>query len=130
MACVLLLESHMSEVRSILIADDDGEVRDALAIALRAEGYRVRVVRDAYEARRVFAATHPDLLLSDIRMPGDGLSLLHQVHDISPETPVILMTALESPGDRQRAIEGGATDFLLKPVFGERLRAALGRALD
>jgi phosphoserine phosphatase RsbU/P len=120
----------MSEAPSILIADDNGEMRDALAIALREEGYRVRAARDAYEARRVFAATHPDLLLSDIRMPGDGFSLLRQVHDMSPETPVILMTAFEHPGDRDQAIEGGASDFLVKPLVGERLRTALRRALD
>jgi DNA-binding NtrC family response regulator len=120
----------MSDARSILIADDNGDVRDALAIALREEGYRVRAARDAYEARRLFAATHPDLLLSDIRMPGDGLSLLRQVHDMSPGTPVILMTAFERPGDRSQAIEGGATDFLVKPVVGDRLRAALRRAFD
>jgi len=120
----------MSEARSILIADDNGELRDALAIALREEGYRVRAARDAYEARRVFAATHPDLLLSDIRMPGDGLSLLRHVHDTSPETPVILMTGFERPGDRKRAIAEGASDFLVKPVIGERLRAALRRAFD
>ena len=120
----------MSEARSILIADDNGDVRDALAIALREEGYHVRAARDAYEARRLFAATHPDLLLSDIRMPGDGLSLLRQVHDMSPETPVILMTAYEQPGDRNQAIEGGASDFLVKPVVGDRLRAALRRAFD
>ena len=120
----------MSEARSILIADDNGDVRDALAIALREEGYHVRAARDAYEARRLFAASHPDLLLSDIRMPGDGLSLLRQVHDMSPETPVILMTAYEQPGDRNQAIEGGASDFLVKPVVGDRLRAALRRAFD
>jgi CheY-like chemotaxis protein len=89
----------------------------------------VCAARDADEARRLFAATHPDLLLTDVRMPGDGLSLLRDVHDMSPETPVILMTAFEQPGDRSRAIEGGAADFLLKPVVGERLRAALRRAL-
>ena len=120
----------MSEARSILIADDNGELRDALAIALREEGYHVRAARDAYEARRLFAATHPDLLLSDIRMPGDGLSLLRQVHDMSPQTPVILMTGYEQPGDRNQAIEGGAADFLVKPVVGDRLRAALRRAFD
>jgi len=120
----------MSEARSILIADDNGDVRDALAIALREEGYHVRAARDAYEARRLFATSHPDLLLSDIRMPGDGLSLLRQVHDMSPETPVILMTAYEQPGDRNQAIEGGASDFLVKPVVGDRLRAALRRAFD
>jgi CheY-like chemotaxis protein len=120
----------MSEVRSILIADDDSEVREALAVALRAEGYCVRAARDAYEAQRVFASSHPDVVLSDIRMPGDGMMLLRRVHDMSPETPVILMTALEQPGDRGRALAGGARDFLLKPVVGERLRTALRRVLD
>ena len=120
----------MSEARSILIADDNSDVRDALAVALRAEGYRVRAVRDAYEAQRVFASSHPDVVLSDIRMPGDGMTLLRQLHDMSPETPVILMTALEQPGDRTRARAGGAKDFLLKPVVGERLRMVLRRVLD
>jgi len=120
----------MSEARSVLIADDNSDVRDALAVALRAEGYRVRAARDAYEAQRVFASSHPDVVLSDIRMPGDGMMLLRRVHDMSPETPVILMTALEQPDDRRQAIAGGAKDFLVKPVVGERLRSALRRVLD
>ena len=119
----------MSEARSVLIADDNSDVRDALAVALRAEGYRVRAARDAYEAQRVFASSHPDVVLSDIRMPGDGMVLLRRVHDMSPETPVILMTAFEQPDDRRQAIAGGAKDFLVKPVVGERLRSALRRVL-
>ena len=120
----------MAEARSILIADDNSDVRDALSIALRAEGYRVRAARDAYEAQRVFASSHPDVVLSDIRMPGDGMTLLRRVHDMSPETPVILMTGFEQPGDRTRALEGGAKDLLVKPVVGERLRNALRRVFD
>jgi CheY-like chemotaxis protein len=120
----------MSEARSILIADDNGDVRDALAVALREEGYRVRAARDAYEAQRIFATSHPDVVLSDIRMPGDGMTLLRRVHDMSPETPVILMTGFEQPGDRRRALAGGAKDLLVKPVVGERLRTALRSVLD
>jgi CheY-like chemotaxis protein len=120
----------MAEVRSILIADDNSDVRDALAFALRAEGYRVRAARDAYEAQRMFASSHPDIVLSDIRMPGDGMTLLRRVHDMSPETPVILMTGFEQPDDRKRALAGGAKDLLVKPVVGERLRNALRRVFD
>ena len=119
----------MSGACSILIADDNSDVRDALALALRAEGYRVRAARDAYEAQRMFASSHPDVVLSDIRMPGDGMTLLRRVHDMSPETPVILMTGFEQPGDRRRALAGGARAFLLKPVIGERLRSVLRRVL-
>jgi CheY-like chemotaxis protein len=120
----------MPEARSILIADDNGDVRDALAVALREEGYRVRAARDAYEAQRMFATSHSDVVLSDIRMPGDGMTLLRRVHDMSPETPVILMTGFEQPGDRRRALADGAKDLLVKPVVGERLRTALRRVLD
>ena len=120
----------MPEGRSILIADDNSDVRDALVVALRAEGYSVRAARDAYEAQRVFASSHADVVLSDIRMPGDGMTLLRRVHDMSPETPVILMTGFEQPGDRTRALAGGAKDLLVKPVVGERLRNALRRVLD
>jgi DNA-binding NtrC family response regulator len=118
----------MPEVRSILIADDNGDVRDALAIALRADGFGVSAASDAYEARRLFVAARPDLVLSDIRMPGDGMMLLRAVRTLSPGTPVILMTAFEQPGDRTRAMAGGATDFLVKPVMGARLLSAVSRA--
>jgi DNA-binding NtrC family response regulator len=117
------------EVRSILVADDNCDVRDALTVALRAEGFGVRAARDAYEARRLFLAARPDLVLSDIRMPGDGMMLLREERALSPGTPVILMTAFEQPGDRMRAVAGGAADFLVKPVMGERLRSAVTRAL-
>lgn len=118
----------MPEVCSVLIADDNCEVRDALTIALRAEGFGVRAARDAYEARRLFVADRPDVVMSDIRMPGDGMMLLREVRALSPRTPVILMTAYEQPGDRVRAVAGGAADFLVKPVMGERLRSAVTRA--
>src|SRR5262245_5473737 len=71
-------EECVPELRSILIADDNGEVRDALALALHAEGFDVRAARDAYEARRLFVASQPDLVLTDIRMPGDGMTLLSE----------------------------------------------------
>jgi DNA-binding NtrC family response regulator len=118
----------VSGVRQILIADDNSEVRDAFSIALRGAGFAVRAARDAYEARRLFCSLRPDLVLSDIRMPGDGMMLLREVHALSPETPVILVTGFELPGDRTRAMRGGAVDFLVKPVAGDRLRSAVSHA--
>jgi len=120
----------VSTARSILIADDDSDVREALSFALRDEGFSVRAAGDAYEARRLFVACRPDLVLSDVRMPGNGLRLLHELQAVSPGTPVILMTGFEQPGDRKRAFAEGAADFLVKPVVGERLRSALTRALS
>src|SRR5262245_22286016 len=102
--------------RSVLVADDNADVRDALAIALRGAGFGVRAARDAYEARRLVIASPPDVVLSDIRMPGDGMTLLREVRALSPGTPVILMTAFEQPGDRHRAFAAGAADFLMKPL--------------
>ena len=116
--------------RSILVADDNSDVRDSFALALRDEGFHVRAARDAYEARRLFADWRADLVLSDIRMPGDGMMLLQAVHTMSPRTPVILMTAFEQPGDRLRAMTGGAVDFLVKPIPGDLLRSAVTHAFE
>jgi DNA-binding response OmpR family regulator len=113
----------------ILLADDNAELREALAIALRDQGFGVQTARDAYEARRLFVTFRADVVLTDIRMPGDGLMLLREIRRLSPGTPVILMTAFERPGDRTRANDAGAADFLLKPVLGDRLRAAIGDAV-
>jgi len=113
----------------VLVADDNADVRAAFAHALRESGFAVRTARDAYEARRLMRGVWPDLVLSDIRMPGDGMTLLRDVRSLRPETPVIVMTAFEQPGDRRRALAAGAADFLVKPVGWERLRSALASAL-
>ena len=118
----------MPDARCILVADDNADVRDALSIALRDQGFGVRAARDAYEARRLFVAFRTDLVLTDIRMPGDGMMLLREVRALSPDTPVILMTAFERPGDRVRALDAGATGFLVKPVVGDGLRSAIDGA--
>lgn len=113
----------------MLVADDHADVRQALALALRQDGFVVSAVADAWEAKRLLARDAPDVVLTDIRMPGDGMMLLREVLVLRPGTPVILMTAFEQPGDRRRALAAGATDFLVKPIAPDRLRSALRRAL-
>lgn len=117
-------------VRSVLVADDNTDVRQAFLAALRADGIVARGAANVYEARRLIALDAPDVVLADIRMPGDGMVLLREVHAHHPGTAVIVMTAFDQPGDQRRAFGDGAVDFLVKPVSRERLREALLRAFS
>ena len=77
----------------VLVVDDDAAVCWAIEQALLGEGYRVRVAADAAAARRLLARERPDVMICDVRMPGEsGLDLLADVHARHRELPVIVMT--------------------------------------
>lgn len=116
---------------SVLIAEDDESLRRVAEYNLRQEGYAVTVARDGMEAAGILADDPPDLLLTDLRMPGaDGLSLLRQVRESALETEVILVTAFGTVDDAVRAMKDGAFDFITKPVRWEELRHTVARALE
>jgi signal transduction histidine kinase/ActR/RegA family two-component response regulator len=105
----------------VLVVDDDGEaVRLAEAI-LTAAGAAVRTCQDAATAMALFAADRPDVLVSDVEMPGeDGYSLVRRLRALSREeggeTPAIALTAYGRTQDRTRALEAGYTMHVPKPV--------------
>jgi DNA-binding NtrC family response regulator len=116
---------------SILIAEDDDSLRRVAEYNLREEGYTVSVAGDGEEAARLFSQAPPDLLLTDLRMPGrEGLDLLRQVRESGAETEVILVTAFGTVDDAVRAMKDGAFDFITKPVRWEELRHTVARALE
>ncbi|MFC5570886.1 nitrogen regulation protein NR(I) [Lysobacter yangpyeongensis] len=115
----------------IWIVDDDRSVRFVLATALRDEGYEVdgfENAADALAALRTRAV--PDLLFTDVRMPGDdGLVLLEKLKATHPELPVIVMSAYTDVASTAGAFRGGAHEFLSKPFDLDDAVALAGRAL-
>ncbi|MBL0210793.1 MAG: sigma-54-dependent Fis family transcriptional regulator [Holophagaceae bacterium] len=114
----------------ILVVDDDLAIREMVAMALEKSGYRVERA-DGYAAGRAsIRERRPDLIVSDIYMPGgSGLDLLKEVQELSDPPPLILMTAKGSIETAALALKDGVFDYLAKPfdldVMLERVRAAL-----
>ncbi|MSP60423.1 MAG: sigma-54-dependent Fis family transcriptional regulator [Myxococcales bacterium] len=109
-------EERADAALSILIADDDPDVRALIEVTLRSAGYRLMLAADGAGAAARLAASPVDILLCDIRMPKlDGLTLFRQVHRESPETDVILMSAFGDISEAVAAVQEGASDYVTKP---------------
>jgi len=115
------------------VVDDEPAVRDALARALRLEGYEVELAHDGAQALARLGAVGngppPDAVLLDVLMPGpDGLEVCRHMRAMGDTTPVLMLTARDGIGDRVAGLEAGADDYLPKPFALEELLARL-RAL-
>ncbi len=117
---------------SIYVCDDEAALRRMVVEYLTERGYRCREVEDAAALRLRLAEEPPDLVLLDVRMPGeDGLSALRDIRS-RPEGPaVIMLTAVSDTVDRIVGLELGADDYLAKPVdlreLDARIKAVLRR---
>ena len=115
--------------KSILLVDDEEGIRKVLSILLADMGYQVHTAATGAEALRTFEKLRPPIVLTDIKMPEmDGIELLRELKQISPETEVIMITG---HGDMDLAIKSvkyEATDFVTKPINDEILEIALQRA--
>ena len=111
--------------RKILLAEDDPEIRHLIHTILQRAGARVTSVRDASQALDHLLNESFDLLISDIAMPGeDGVALIHKVRQTIPgnqSIPAIALTAFASADDRNRILEAGYDDHLMKPLEPEIL---------
>jgi two-component system OmpR family response regulator len=121
-----------TERDTILIVDDDREIRDLLRLVLQANGLRPLVAADGRETRMRLQEHRVDLVVLDLMLPGeDGLALCRWLRDRT-QTPVIMLTALGSATDRIVGLEVGADDYLPKPFEPRellaRIRAVLRRA--
>ncbi len=121
----------MAEAAQVWIVDDDRSVRFVLAAALGEAGYRVTAFADAAEVLDALASGRaPDLLLTDVRMPGDsGLVLLDKLKAQRPRLPVIVMSAHTDVASTAGAFRGGAQEFLSKPFDMDEAVALVQRAL-
>jgi len=115
--------------QTILVVDDDAEIRQLVSDLLRREGYVVDAAEDAAAMDEVLARQLPDLMILDLMMPGeDGLSVCRRLRVSHPALPLVMLTAKSDETDRVVGLELGADDYLVKP-FGPRELLARVRAL-
>jgi two-component system response regulator AtoC len=120
-------------VGTILVGEDELEVREYLKMALRCLGYSVELAQDGDEVLEYLTAsdTLVSAVLLDIMMPQrDGMDVLKEIRRIDPHLPVIIVSGAHSTMNIVTAMKCGATDFLCKPVEHDELQKALARALE
>ena len=121
-----------SKPNTILVAEDEPEVRSYLKVALSCRGYDVEFAQDGEEALECVRAdgNRLSLVLMDILMPHkSGLDALREMRALRPDLPVIMLSGASSSCNIVMAMKTGAVDFLPKPVSHEDLRSALEKAL-
>jgi DNA-binding NtrC family response regulator len=109
--------------KRILVVDDENPVREICFRVLKGLGYNVETAATGDEAKNRFETQPYDLVITDLRMPGqlDGLTLGHAIKKTSPHTPIILMTGFPDVGDAVETLRLGALDYLIKPFGPEEL---------
>jgi two-component system response regulator PilR (NtrC family) len=117
---------------SILVCDDQRSICEMLDISLRKDGHRVETVNGGEAAKKKLSSANYELLITDIKMPQtDGIEVLRFARQSSPDTSVILITAVEDYEAAVQAVKGGAFDYIHKgPGLLEELKIAVGRALE
>jgi two-component system nitrogen regulation response regulator NtrX len=117
---------------SVLIVDDEANIRRMVGALLSAEGYDVVDAPDGRAGLAAAAAHDPDVALMDLMMPGDldGLAVLERLRASSPDLPVIMMSGRAALADAVRATRLGAFTFLEKPLTPESVLLALASALE
>jgi two-component system response regulator FlrC len=107
---------------TILVAEDDWDLREALCDTLELGGFRVIPASSAEEALELFATRDIDMLVSDVNMGGmDGHELLQRIRVLAPLLPVLLITAYGSISRSVEAMRNGAVDYLVKPFDPQTL---------
>ena len=117
---------------SILVCDDQRSICEMLDISLRKEGHRVETVNAGDAAKKKLSSANYEVLITDIKMPlTDGIEVLRYARESSPETSVILITAVEDYEAAVQAVRVGAFDYIHKgPGLMDELRLSVGRALE
>jgi signal transduction histidine kinase/DNA-binding NarL/FixJ family response regulator len=123
----------LSALSQILIIDDDPGLLQALSEVLRLNLGHLEITtsNSSREALALAAATEFEAIISDIKMPGmDGLTLLRELKAVTPDTPILLMTAHDDRDHVVLALRGGAYDYIQKPIDTDYFVASLHRAIQ
>ncbi len=113
----------------ILVVDDEPAVREAIRRSLAFEGYDTELAADGLAALEQVEAVHPDVIVLDVLMPRmDGLTTARRLRAAGVTTPILMLTARDTVGDRVTGLDAGADDYLVKPFELDELLARL-RAL-
>ena len=117
--------------KTILIVDDEPDIREVLAISLQDMGYRTVEAENAMQAFEAFVDENPQIVVTDIKMPGgDGIGLLRKIKHENPETEVVMITGHGDMNLAIRSLKYEATDFITKPINVDALEIALRRARE
>jgi DNA-binding NtrC family response regulator len=120
----------MSSNGKLLIVDDEINARNALAEMFREDGYLVETAADGFKALPKLEEFQPDVVVTDLRMPGlDGIGLTQKVLELDPDCEVIIATAHGAIETAIEAMRKGATDYLIKPINVKELSLLIERAL-
>jgi two-component system response regulator QseB len=118
-----------SDIMRLLIAEDDPQLGDGLTVGLRQAGYAVDWVRDGVAADLALLNESYELLVLDLGLPRlDGLAVLNRLRGRGQTLPVLILTARDATGDKIAGLDGGADDYLIKPIDIDELAARV-RAL-
>jgi DNA-binding response OmpR family regulator len=119
----------MSASASVLVVDDDADVRTLVGELLTRAGYRISEAPDGRAALRVLYDERPDLVLLDVSMPElDGWGTLERIREVS-DVPVVMLSALGAELEKVRALRGGADDYVTKPFGRQELLARVESVL-
>ncbi|MFD1008699.1 MULTISPECIES: sigma-54-dependent transcriptional regulator [Oceanisphaera] len=121
----------MAQHQHILLVEDDSGLRELLQEELEAEGYSVTACGDAEQGLQLLQTSPPDLLISDLRLPGaNGLSLLPALSTSEIPPAVLIITAFGSVQQAVKALQAGADDFLTKPLEMDHFLLTVARLLE
>lgn len=117
--------------RSILVIEDEKNMREILKMLLEGEGHEVSVAKDGAEGLDFLNKDIFDLLITDIRMPkADGFQILKKTQEVSPDTLVIMITAFGTTESAVEAMKLGAYDYIHKPFKIDEIRLVVKNALE
>ena len=116
---------------TVLIVDDEKNIREHLATYVRSLRHRAEVAPEATAALALLEQHEPDVIFSDVRMAGmDGLALLREIRRRRPDAVVVLMTAYATVAEAVEAMRAGAYDYLVKPFSLDQVGLLLTRVLE
>jgi two-component system, NtrC family, response regulator HydG len=125
------METHPTPKARILIVEDEASARSGLEMLLLGDGYTVDAAEDGVAALARIAEIPPDVVITDLEMPGmGGMELLKNLHTTHPTLPVIILTSFQDLQSAVAAMRAGAEDYLTKPVDFEALSVTLERTLE
>jgi len=121
----------LKETARILIVDDEASIRESLWEWLKDIGYSVSTASNGSEALQLAQRETPDIIIADLVMPGmDGIELTKRVKELSPDIPIIIITAYGSIATAIAAIKEGAYDYIEKPFCPERVELVIKKLVE
>ena len=106
----------------ILVVEDDANVRKLMKAVLTQYGYKALLASDGIEALRMMESHHVDLILLDVMLPHmDGYDFTRTLRESDVDTPIMMITAKETPQDKRRGFLAGTDDYMVKPVDEEEM---------